>query len=71
MTYGYDSHITHWFKGSAMQLDIDQYGEGLLSAMETCRRDNPHRPLILIAHSLGGLILKDISLQSNTIVPRN
>ncbi|KAI1423348.1 hypothetical protein F5Y12DRAFT_798577 [Xylaria sp. FL1777] len=59
MTYGYDSHITHWFKGPAMQLDIDQYGEGLLNAMEACRRDDPHRPLIFIVHSLGGLILKD------------
>ncbi|GAP91608.1 putative alpha beta-hydrolase [Rosellinia necatrix] len=59
MTYGYDSNITHWFKGPAMQLDIDQYGESLLNTMEAGRRGNPHRPLILIAHNLGGLILKD------------
>ncbi|KAI0441679.1 hypothetical protein F4803DRAFT_551929 [Xylaria telfairii] len=59
MTYGYDSHVTHWFKGPAMKLDIDQYGESFLNAMEASRRSNPHRPLIFIVHSLGGLILKD------------
>ena len=30
ITYGYDSHVTHGFKGPAMQLDIFSYGESLL-----------------------------------------
>jgi hypothetical protein len=66
MTYGYDSHVTHWFKGPAMQLDIDQYGEGLLNAIEARRRDDSGRPLVFIVHSLGGLILKDASLETQT-----
>ncbi|KAN0083807.1 hypothetical protein V8E54_002895 [Elaphomyces granulatus] len=64
MTYGYDSHVTHWFKGPAMQLDIDQYGKSLLNAIEARRRDDSNRPLIFIVHSLGGLIVKDAIRQS-------
>ena len=60
-TYGYDSKITHWFKGPAMQLDIYSYGESLLNGIEARRRADPSRPLIFIVHSLGGLVLKDVS----------
>ncbi|KAI1734075.1 WD40-repeat-containing domain protein [Xylaria scruposa] len=59
MTYGYDSHVTHLFNGPAMKVDIDQYGQNLLNATEASRRGNPHRSLIFIVHSLGGLLLKD------------
>ena len=60
-TYGYDSRVTHWFKGPAMQLDIYSYGESLLNGVEARRRADPSRPLIFIVHSLGGLVLKDVS----------
>ena len=60
-TFGYDSKVTHWFKGPAMQLDIFSYGESLLSSLDARRRADPERPLVFIVHSLGGLILKDVS----------
>jgi hypothetical protein len=47
-----------------MQLDIFSYGESLLTGLEARRREDLERPLIFIAHSLGGLILKDVSSQS-------
>jgi hypothetical protein len=59
-TYGYDSHVTHWFKGPAMQLDILDYGESLLTGLVARRRENPERPIIFVVHSLGGLVLKDV-----------
>ena len=59
-TYGYDSKITHWFKGPGMQLDIYSYGESLLNGLEARRRADPDRRMIFIVHSLGGLILKDV-----------
>lgn len=59
-TYGYDSKVTHWFKGPAMQLDIYSYGESLLNGVEARRREDPRRRLIFIVHSLGGLIIKDV-----------
>lgn len=62
LTYGYDSHITNWFKGPAMQLDIFSYGESLLNGLEARRREEAERPLIFIVHSLGGLILKDVGV---------
>ena len=64
MIYGYDSQVTHWFRGPAMQLDIFSYGESLLNGLEAKRRADPDRPLIYIVHSLGGLILKDAGIYS-------
>lgn len=61
-TYGYDSHVTHWFKGPAMQLDILDYGESLLTGLVAKRRECPDRPIIFVVHSLGGLVMKDVGL---------
>lgn len=60
-TYGYDSQVTHWFNGPSMQLDVFSHGESLLNGLEARRRENPDRSIIFIVHSLGGLILKDVS----------
>lgn len=45
-----------------MQLDVFSYGESLLNVLEARRRADPSRPLLFIVHSLGGLILKDVSI---------
>ncbi|KAF1849701.1 uncharacterized protein K460DRAFT_411532 [Cucurbitaria berberidis CBS 394.84] len=59
-TYGYDSHVTHWFKGPAMQLDILSHGESLISGLAARRAEDAGRPLLFVVHSLGGLVLKDV-----------
>ena len=66
ITFGYDSAISHWFSGPAMQADIPQYGQSLLNGLEMIRRQYRDRPLVLVAHSLGGLILKDVK----SLIPR-
>lgn len=61
LTYGYDSRVSHFFKGPANQNNINAHGRSLLNALELCRRDDPIRPIIFVVHSLGGIILKEVS----------
>lgn len=62
-TYGYDSKISHWFGGPAHQNSIYDHGETLLNDLERFRRSSntpTERKIIFIAHSLGGLIVKEV-----------
>lgn len=65
LTYGYDSHVSHFFKGPANQNNISAHGRSLLNALELYRRQDPKRRLIFIVHSLGGLILKEVRIYLN------
>lgn len=69
LTYGYDSHISRFFKGSANQNNIFAHGQDLLNALERARRKStikriaggdPKRPIIFVVHSLGGIVLKEV-----------
>ena len=59
LTYGYDSHVSHFFEGGASQATIPALGRSFLNDLEGIRRDQPARPIIFVVHSLGGLVLKD------------
>lgn len=62
LTYGYDSHISHFFKGPANQSGILAHGVGLMRALEVERRRCRKRPIIFLVHGLGGIILKQVRL---------
>jgi hypothetical protein len=64
LTYGYDSQVTKFFKGPANQSGILAHGESLMRALEVQRRGCRQRPIIFLVHSLGGIILKQVSIKS-------
>lgn len=56
MTYGYDSNATHWLGQATTQGTITERADGLLAAVAMERLTCQGRPLIFIAHSLGGIL---------------
>ncbi|KAL7964407.1 hypothetical protein HDV63DRAFT_415383 [Trichoderma sp. SZMC 28014] len=62
LTYGYDTKIY----GSQSEESILELAKALLESIKTTRRKNiRNRPIIFIAHSLGGLVVKEALVQAS------
>ena|SRR2546421_445992 len=61
-TYGYDSRVSHFFNGPANKNTITDNGRALLSSIASQRQDCVGRPMLLIVHSLGGIVVKSVRL---------
>ncbi|KAK2789171.1 hypothetical protein FQN53_002396 [Emmonsiellopsis sp. PD_33] len=65
MTFGYDSIITQGYK-TVNQGSLFSHSRNLLYELVQKRRPVPKRGLVFIAHSLGGIIVKDVLRRSET-----
>ncbi|KAH6844621.1 hypothetical protein B0I37DRAFT_327314, partial [Chaetomium sp. MPI-CAGE-AT-0009] len=64
LTYGYDTHIRHWAGSPVNKSTVYDISENLLVALESERRIEPSRPIVFVAHSLGGIIVKEMLRRS-------
>jgi pimeloyl-ACP methyl ester carboxylesterase len=63
-TYGYSSNIHHRFGTPGSKNTVYDLAKDLLLIIEAKRQSQASRPLIFIAHSLGGIVVKEMLRQS-------
>lgn len=63
MTFGYNTKVTEGFQ-AANQGNIFSHARDLLYALVAKRRKSANRDLVFIAHSLGGILVKEVLRRS-------
>ncbi|KAH7131253.1 hypothetical protein EDB81DRAFT_631356, partial [Dactylonectria macrodidyma] len=65
LTYGYDTKIQHVADRPVSTATIYDIAWDFLVALEAERQDDPPRPILFIAHSLGGIVVKEMLRRSS------
>jgi hypothetical protein len=65
LTYGYDTHVRHCFGPPVSRNTVYDIAWDFLVVLEAERRLEPSRPVLFIAHSLGGIIVKEMLRRSS------
>ncbi len=63
--YGYDTNVRHSLGVPISKSTVYDIAFDFLKSLETERRSQPARPLVFIAHSLGGIVVKEALRRSH------
>ncbi|KAH8899091.1 hypothetical protein GQ53DRAFT_878427, partial [Thozetella sp. PMI_491] len=69
LSFGYDTRVTRYMAAATNRNSVYAHGKDFLFALS--RRREQGRPLILIAHSLGGIIVKEMLTASSLSMDDN
>ncbi|KAH8893731.1 hypothetical protein GQ53DRAFT_599418, partial [Thozetella sp. PMI_491] len=64
MTFGYETHLKHPLVGGSNKSTVNDIASDLLISLESERRTDYSRPLVFIAHSLGGIVVKEMLVKA-------
>lgn len=59
LTYGYDTHLRHHFQGPGPKSTVYDMAWNFLLQLGAERDAHSSRPLLFVAHSLGGILVKE------------
>lgn len=66
LTFGYDTHVRHMLGRPVSQNTVYDIAWDFLVALEAERRLDPSRPVLFVAHSLGGIVVKEMLRRSSS-----
>lgn len=65
LVYGYDTHVRNSLISPPCKNTVYDIAKELLGSLEAERRPQPSRPILFVAHSLGGIVVKETLRQSH------
>jgi hypothetical protein len=65
LTYGYDTNLRHILGSPLNKTTVYDIAWDFLITLEAERRPEPSRPLLFVAHSLGGIVVKELLRQAS------
>ena len=71
LTYGYDTHLRHALGPPLNKATVYDIAWDFLVALEAERRTDPKRPIVFIAHSLGGIVVKEMLRRAGGCQPHH